>query len=124
MEGTKGLAIVEVNDTGAKSFFIDQDSLECARQNAYTRKRREQKAAEEQEAARNRRKAEKVAARRRAYTIKTICHVMTCGGICGGVALAGSAGLIHPAIYIPVICVSLCAACYRLGEYFGSMVKR
>ncbi len=118
-----GLAIVEVTDTETKSIYIDQETLEIARQNAYTRKRREQRANEAKEAARNRRKAENVAARRRAYTIKTVCYALTCGGISGGVAWAGTAGLIHPAIYIPVVCLCLCAACCRLGAWFGRMVK-
>lgn len=123
MERKTGLAIVEVNDTETRSFFIDQDALECARLNAQTRKRREQRAKEEKETAHNRRKAAQVAARRRAYTIKTFSYALTCGVISGGVAWAGTVGMIHPAIYIPVICVCLCVACARLGAWFGRMVK-
>lgn len=119
----KGLAIIEATDTETKVFFIDQDVLECARLNALTKKRLAKAEAKQREAAKNRRRAEKAEARRKAYTVKTIKTVCACCGACGAVVWAGTAGLVHPIIFIPVGLICLCAACLRLGVWLGKWVK-
>ena len=128
MTMNKGLAVIEVNDTETKSFYIDQDALEFARLNAKI-KMRSDKAAKDQkkattkrtkaEKAEEERKSEKVKAQRKAYTIKTAAHVLLNCAISSGAAWAGIAGMIHPVIYVPVSLVCLCAACLRLGAWFG-----
>ena len=123
MDMKKGMAIIEVNDTETRGFFVDQDALECARLNALTKKRLAQAEAAKREAARTLRNAEKAVARRRAYAAKTFGFVLTRGGIIWAVMAAGIAGMIHPAIYIPVSLLCLCAACLRLGAWFGRTVK-
>ena len=124
MERQNGVAIIEVTDNETKSFFIDQEQIEFARQNAYTKKRREEKAKADKEAERKRRKAAKEAAQRKAFTFQTVRCVLACIGIVAGTAWGGSAGMIHPVIYIPVICAALCVACTRCGLWFGRMVKQ
>lgn len=119
----KGLAIIERDDTKTKAVFIDHEAIEFARLNAKVKKRVEEAEAARKATNQHNRKAEKVAARRRAYTLNTIWCVLVCGGIIGGVVWAGMAGLIHPAIYIPVIMVCLSVACVRFGLWFGRMVK-
>ena len=114
-----GLAIIEKTDTETKGFFIDQDVIECARLNALTKNRIARAEAARREADRNRRKAEKVAQRRKAYTIDTIKRITIHSGIIGAVTAAGTAGMIDPAIYIPVSLFCLCSACIRLGTWFG-----
>ena len=115
----KGLAVVEVNDTETKGFFIDQDALEFARLNAETKKRVANAIKAKKKATTTRTKAEKVKAQRKAYTLKTFGYVLFDCVICGGLTLAGIAGLIHPVIFIPASVFCLCAACVRLGAWFG-----
>lgn len=119
----KGLAIIERDDTKTNAFFIDHEVIECARLNARTKKRLAKAEADQRNYSRNRIREEKMKARRRAYTVRTIYQVLTCGGIGGGAVWAGMAGMIHPAIYIPVIIVCLSVSCVRLGLWFGRMVK-
>ena len=119
----RGLAIIEVNEAETRSVFIDQDALECARLNALTKKRIEKNEAERRKAYRSRRKAEIAEARRKAYTLDTIGYVLTRGGIIGAMAWAGTAGMIHPIICVPVTVFCLCTACLRLGAWFGRTAK-
>ena len=129
-----GLAVIEKNDTETKGFYIDQDVLECTRQNAKVAKRLDeaekakQKAIAEAEKARKAyerkmKKAEAEKAKRRAYTLDAVRVVASSMALCVAVVWAGTADMIHPAIYIPVALVSLCAACLRLGALFGKVVK-
>lgn len=120
----KGLAIIEVNEAETKSVFIDQDVIEFARLNAKTKKRIDHNEAVQRKAYQTNRKAEKVEARRKAYNIKTFSHILIHGGIIGAVTWAGTAGMIHPAICIPVGLFCLCAACLRLGAWFGRGAKK
>lgn len=129
-----GLAVIEKTDTETKGFFIDQDALECARQNAKVSKRLDEAAKAKQkafaeaekakhEADRKRRKAEKAEARRKVYTVRTAGFVLSRMAICAAITWAGTAGMIHPFIYIPVALFCLCAACLRLGTLFGRAAK-
>lgn len=118
-----GLAIIEKTDTKTKGFFIDQDTIEFARLNANTKKRIAQAEAEQRMANHNRRKAEKAEAKRKAYNMNTAKHILIHGGICGAVVWLGTAGLIYPAIWIPVSMFCLCAVCVRLGTWFGRVAK-
>lgn len=115
----RGLAIIEVNEAETRSVFIDQDVIECARLNALTKKRIAKAEAEQRKATRNRRKAEMAEARRKAYTLNTIGYVLTRGGIIGAMGWAGTAGMIHPIICVPVTVFCLCTACLRLGQWMG-----
>jgi hypothetical protein len=119
-----GLAIIEKTDTETKGFYIDQDALEFARMNARTDKRISKAEAANREANRQCRNAEKMAARRKAYTLKTIGYILTNCAVCGAVAWAGMAGMIHPIISIPVSIFCLCVACVRFGSWFGRVTKK
>ena len=119
-----GLAIIEKTDTETKGIFIDQETIEHARINALIKKRTMKAEADQREADRNRRKAEKAEARRKAYNLDTIKYILIRCGIIGAVAWAGMAGMIHPAICIPVGLFCLCAACLRLGEWFVRAAKK
>jgi hypothetical protein len=112
----KGLAVIEVNDTGTKGFYIDQDALEFARLNAKIKMRSDRAVKAQKKAAA---KAEKAKAERKAYTKKTAAHILLGCAISSGAAWAGIAGLIAPIIYVPVSLFCLCAACIRLGAWFG-----
>lgn len=118
-----GLAIIEKTDNHTKGFYIDQDALEFARLNARTNKRISKAEEENREANRQCRNAEKMAARRKAYTLKTIGYILTNCAVCGAVAWAGMAGMIHPIISIPVSIFCLCVACVRFGAWFGKVAK-
>lgn len=123
MNMQKGMAVIERDDVKTSAIFFDHEVVEFARFAAQTKKNIAKAEAEQREAERNRRKAEKAKARRRAYTLNTFGYVLIRGGVSVVAALAGMAGLIHPAIYIPVIVACLCAACLRMGLWFGRMVK-
>ena len=116
----KGLAIVEVNDTGTKSFYIDQDALECARLNARTKKRIDKAEQIRREDTQRRRKAERMAAKRREYNVRSICYILGRCAVSVAVAWATWGGLVHPVVSVPVITFCLCAACLRLGAWIGS----
>ena len=120
----KGLAIIEKTDTETKGFYIDQDALECARLNAKVNKRLADAAKEKQEADRKHRKAEAAQAKRKAYIKSVLRSVLYRTAICGAAVWAGVAGMIHPAIFIPVALISLCAACLRMGALLGRAVAK
>ena len=119
----RGLMVIEKTDTETKGFYIDQDALECARFNAKVNKRLAEAEKAKQEAERKRQRAEAAKAKRKAYTMNAAKAVLFRLAICTAAVWAGTAGLIHPVIYIPVVLVSLCAACLRLGALFGKVVK-
>ena len=114
-----GLAIVEVTDTETRSTFLDHEVVEFARMNAQTKKRIANAEAEQREADRTRRKAEIAEARRKAYTKDTVKYILISCAILGGVTWAGTAGMIHPAIWLPLSLFCLCGACLRLGKWIG-----
>ena len=124
----KGMAIIEVNDTETKGFYIDQDALEFARQNAKTKKRVERMEAERREAAAKHRKAVKAKARekaqRKAYTIKTIKYVAVRAFITAALAAAVTADLASLYLFIPVFIICLSSACLRLGAWFVRGAKK
>ena len=115
----KGLAIIEKTDTETKGFYIDQDALECARLYARTKKRLANAEAVRRKAEHDRRKAERAEAKRKEYNLNTAKHILINFGIIGAVTWAGTAGMAHPAICIPVALFSLCAVCLRFGAWFG-----
>ena len=115
MTMNKGLAVIEVNDTETKGFYIDQDALEFARLNAKISKR--MKAAEV--SSHNHARAEQIKAKRKAYSVNAIGRILLNCAVCGGAAWAGIAGMIHPIIYVPVSLLCLCVASMRLGAWFG-----
>ena len=119
-----GLAIIEKTDTETKGFYIDQDALECARLNAKVNKRLAEAAKDQKAAERKHRRAEATKAKRKAYTANALRTVLYRTAICGAAVWAGMAGMIHPAIFIPVALISLCAACLRLGALFGKVAAR
>lgn len=120
----RGLAVIEVNDTETKGFYIDQDALEFARLNARADKhRKEAEKAQKKVACKNSRAA-KAKVQRKAYTLKTVCYILANCAICGAATWAGIAGLIHPIISAPVSVFCLCVACVRFGAWFGRVVKK
>lgn len=118
-----GLAIIQKTDTETKGFFIDQDTIEFAQLNAQTKKRIANAEAMKRKDDFNRRKAERAEAQRKAYNLNTAKHILIHGGIIGAMAWAGTAGMIHPYICIPVALFSLCAACLRFGAWIGRGAK-
>ena len=112
-----GLAIIKKTDNGTKGLYIDQETIELSRLNALTQKRIERAATEEYREIQNRRKAEKAEARRKAYTMKSVGRIMAYIAVYYAVISAGTAGMIHPAISIPVSLFCLCAACVRFGAW-------
>lgn len=119
MTMNKGLAVIEVNDTETKGFYIDQDALEFARLNAKISKRMKVAEAWQTAASHNNSRAEMAKARRKAYSMNAIGRILLNCAVCGGVAWAGIAGMIHPIIYVPVGLFCLCVASMRLGAWFG-----
>lgn len=119
MTMNKGLAVIEANDTETKAFYIDQDALEFARLNAKISKRTKAAEVEQKAASHGNRSAELAKARRKAYSVNAIGKILLNCAICGGVAWAGIAGMIHPIIYVPVSLFCLCVASMRLGAWFG-----
>ena len=115
----KGLAIIEMTDTETKGFYIDQDALEFSRLNAQTSKHLREAEKNKKVEQRNYRRYMQAKAQRKAYNIKTFTHVLISLAVVGAVAWAGMAGMIHPIICIPVGLFCLCAACLRLGAWFG-----
>lgn len=119
----KGLAIIEANETETNAVFIDHETIEFARQNAKTKKRLSDAENAQRKAYQANRKAEREKARRIAYTVRSMEFILVCACLIVALTLAGTAGMIHPAICIPVSLFCLCAACLRLGMWFGKRVK-
>lgn len=119
MTMNKGLAVIEVNDTETKGFYIDQDALEFARLNAKIKQRIDNATKAKKKATTKRTKTEKAKAERKAYNAKTVGRILLNCAISGGAAWAGIAGMIHPIIYVPVSLFCLCVACLRFGAWFA-----
>lgn len=119
-----GLAIIEKTGSSTKCLLIDQETLELARLNALTQKRKENAAAEQRMEIKNRRKADKAEARRKAYTRKSVGRIVGGVAACYAVVWAGQTGMIDPTIAIPVSLSFLCAACVRFGAWFVWAVKQ
>lgn len=111
-----GLAIIERTENGTQGVFIDQDTIECARQNARVQKRI-QEAAMRQQAAR--RKAQ----HRKDRNLANLKYVLIRCGMLGASAWALAVGFAHPAICIPVSLYALCSGCVRLGAWIGGGQK-
>lgn len=112
-----------------------QEAAEIEMLNARTEDRRKAEKAAQESAARIIRQAEeeaqkkaiaaeKAKAQRKAYTVRSIASVVIFAVLSGGVALAGTAGMIHPYICIPAAIFCLCAACVRFGAWFGRVAKK
>ena len=119
----RGLAIIEKTDTETKGFYIDQDALEFARLYNRTKKHIAHAEAVRRKAEHDNRKKERAEAKRKAYNLNTVKHLLIYGGMIGAVTWAGTAGMIHPAICIPVSLICLSGACLRLGAWFGRRGK-
>jgi hypothetical protein len=115
-----GLAIIEKTDTAMRGVYIDQETIECARQNARVRQRIEQAEENARIAYEKHLKAERAEAKRKAYVRASIQYIATHGAICGAAGLAWAAGMIHPVICIPVMFYCVCASCVRLGALVGT----
>ncbi len=113
----KGMAIIERDEVETKAVFIDHEIIEFARQNARTKKH-------VADAKGAKRKAEKAKARKWAFTSNTLVYMLTRGGFIVAVNAAASAGLIHPAISIPVTVLCLCAVCIRFGVWLGKVGEK
>lgn len=118
-----GLAIIEQTDTGTRGFYIDQDALECARLNAKVNKRISQAAEEKKLRERKCRKVAEDKAKRKYYTASAVRIIICRSAVCAALVWAGAAGLVHPAIAVPVSLGLLCAACLRLGVLLGKVGK-
>ena len=120
----RGLAVIEKNDTETRGYFIDQDALEFARMNAKLDKQRKEVATTQKKIACKNSRTAKAKAQRKAYTMKTVGYILADCVICGAVAWAGIAGLIHPIISAPVSVFCLCVACVRFGTWFGRVMRK
>ena len=118
-----GLAIIEKTDTETRGFYIDQDALEFARQNAKVNKRLSQAAEEKKLQERKCRKAAAANAKRRRDTVSAVRLILVRSAICAALVWSGAVGMVHPAIAIPVSLGLLCAACLRLGVLLGKVGK-
>lgn len=119
-----GIAILEKTDTGTNGFFVDQYTIELSRLNAITQQRIDKAEAERRKAAHNRRMAEKEEAKFNAYTLHTIKYILVRTGIVLATMWGGTAGIVHPAIWLFITLYCLCAVCVKLGAWFGRAVKR
>lgn len=108
----KGMAIIENTGAGTRSVFIDQEVLECARLNLRTKERIEKQKKERAAKARHKKCME-----------RTENRILAEAAFAVAVTMAGTAGMIHPAIWIPAAIICLCGACVRLGMWFGRAVN-
>lgn len=118
-----GLAIIEKTDTETKGFYIDQDALEFARQNAKVSRRLNEAAKDQREADRKHRRAEAAKAKRKEYIASAVKVVIYRSAGCIALVGACAAGMVNPIIAIPVALGLLCAACLRVGMLFGKVGK-
>lgn len=107
-----GLAIIDRTESGTRGVYIDQDTIECARLNARTKKRIQEAAMRQQMESRKQK-------HRKEYNRAALKSILLHGGILSASAWALDVGIAHPAICIPVGLYALCAACVRLGAWFG-----
>lgn len=120
----KGMAIIEVNDTETKGFYIDQDALEFSRQNAKVNKRMSNAAKDQKAAERKIRREEAAKAKRKAYTKDTIKYVAVRAFITAALAAAVTVDLASLYLFIPVFIICLSSACLRLGAWFVRGAKK
>ena len=120
----KGMAIIEVNDTETKGFYIDQDALEFSRQNAKVNKRINTAAKDQKAAERKKRRAEAVKAQRRAYNLATFKFIANRVAVTTALGFAVAEGLASPYIFIPVAVFCLATACLRLGAWMERGAKK
>lgn len=118
-----GLAIIEKTDTETRGFYIDQDALEFSRQNAKVNKRLSKVAEEKKLMERKCRKASAANAKRKHYTASAVRAILGRSAICAALVWAGSVGVVHPAIAVPVSLGFLCATFLRLGVLIGKVGK-
>ncbi len=109
----KGLITVKSTGAEMRAIFFDKEVLECARLNMRTKRRLEMRQKAKEEKVRFKREMEKNANR--------VLFDILLGG---AVAFAGATGLIHPALWVPVAVIALCAACVRLGMWLGKAAKK
>ena len=120
----KGMAIIEVNDTETKGFYIDQEALEFSRQNAKVNKRMSNAAKDQKAAERKTRREEAAKAKRKAYTKDTIKYVAVRAFITAALAAAVTADWASLYLFIPVFIICLSSACLRLGAWFVRGAKK
>ena len=120
----KGMAIIEVNDTETKGFYIDQDALEFARQNAKVNKRLAEADKDQKKADRKHKRAATAKAKRKAYTIETIKYVAVRALFTGALAAAVAADWASIYLFIPVFLFCLSTTCLRLGKWFVRGAKK
>lgn len=118
-----GLAIIEKTDTETRGFYIDQDALEFARQNAKVNKRLSQAAEEKKLQDRKCRKVAAANAKKKHYTASAVRTILGRSAICAALVWAGAVGMVHPAIAVPVSLGFLCATFLRLGVLLGKVGK-
>lgn len=116
----KGLAIIERSDTDTRCVLIDQDTIECARQNARVKKRIAEAEARAKEAYEKHLKAERAEKKRKAYNRASLKYIISHGVVCGAVGWAWAVEMINPIVCIPVMLYCLCAGCVKLGEWMGA----
>ncbi len=107
----KGL--MTVKGTKMMGVFVDTEVIECARLNMRTKRRLEMQQKAKEEKALFKREMERNANR-----------ILFDAVVGGAVALAGTSGLIHPALWVSVSVIALCAACVRLGMWFGKVASK
>lgn len=120
----KGMAIIEVNDTETKGFYIDQDALEFSRQNAKVNKRMSNAAKDQKTAERKIRREEAAKAKRKAYNVATFKYVFYRALVAAAFVAAMAEGLVSPYIVAPVAIICLATACLRLGKWIERMEKK
>lgn len=109
----KGLMTVKSTGAEMQAIFIDREALEFARFNMRTKNRIN---------IRRKEKAAKVQFRKEMERIANRVLIDVAFG--AAVAAAGTAGFIHPVIWTPAAIICLCAACVRLGMWFGKAAKK
>ena len=120
----KGLAIIEMDEVETRAVFIDRETLEFARQNAKTAKNIAKAEAKHRRLVRKFKAQKRANDRKKAFDFETLKRVLTHSGVIGGMAWAVMSGLIHPIIGVPIALYSLCAACLRIGTWFGKRVSK
>jgi uncharacterized membrane protein len=124
----EGIAIIEQTGESARSIFIDQEALECARLNMRTKNRiaKADQIRQTEKAAKDRIQRKEKAARAKfeKFTMKTIFRI--CADLLAVWAFteAGAAELIHPVLCTAAVVIGLCAASLRLGVWVGRVVKK
>ena len=109
----KGLMTVKSTGAEMVGVFFDKEAIECNRLNIRTKQRLKMRQKAKEEKLRFKQEMERNAN-----------HILLDVAIGGAVALAGTSGLIHPAIWVSTAVVCLCAACVRVGLWFGKAANK